>query len=263
MQITRPDDPLEGASDDLRDWLATQPRIKRWWTQQMIVTGCKNPFDHMPAGRPAKRSMTTDVSTGERIDTINPEGQKRSQSIVRSLRDNGWSFESIYTLVFHFRPKGTRWITDQWDPDYVFVRAWEQAAKPLKTLQPKTGEYRVESFITAHVWAYIRRNPGMGTKEMRRDWDILLPGMRGRKRNGAIDRARESLEADGLIRIEVQKFGKRAAYSFVDEATGEIIEHSETEADITRLVPVLDSTRRVAFRRLSSPRRAPLDEGVQ
>ena len=38
----------------------------------------------------------------------------------------------------------------------------------------------------AHVWAYIRRNPGKGTKGMRADWDVLPPGMSGRTRNGAM-----------------------------------------------------------------------------
>jgi hypothetical protein len=257
VKIARSGDPLEGASEALRDWLVTQPPIGRWWTVPMIVSGCANPYNEKRAGGPWKVSYETDVSTGERVPTVRPEGQQRSQSIIRSLRDAGWPFESIFTLVFHFRPKGTHWINDQWNPDFAFVRAWDQAGKPLGPLPRKTGEYFVSPFIVAHVWAYIRRNPGKGVKEMRADWDGLLPGMSGRTRNGAIDRAREALEADGLIEVRPAKFGKKAHYSVVERATGEIVEHPETSEEIDHLVPPLRSPRRVAFRRLSSPRLLP------
>ncbi|MGZ5374402.1 MAG: hypothetical protein ACXWDK_09035 [Aeromicrobium sp.] len=239
----RPIDPLQGASDVLAEFLATQP-ILRWWTLVMLIKGGPNPWNKKPARHPDKRTFKDDMSSGERIDVTDPASEQSFQSLMWGLKSAGWSITAAYYLVMYFHTPGTRWINSQPDPDREFTRSWLHADVSVGSLRasnkPKT-KFKVYEYITDHVWAYVLNHPGVGVKAMRADTVNLLPGARPGRRNGLIDAARAELLEKGLIRVELQKFGKKAHYSTVDKFTGEIVSSpvapEMTSADLDLLFP--------------------------
>ncbi len=233
----------------------------------MLATGAPNPWNRKAPRVHLKRSLVSDVSTGERVDVGDPIGEQAFQSIVWGIRSAGWSRDDAARLLLGSRGlQGTRWLNRQPNPIREFIRSWDHADISVRDLQArnKGAAFEVFPWLVEAVWAYVLNHPGVSVREMYRD-AALLPTVRASRRHGIIDAARKVLREDGRVRTEGGELGQRLAhFSTIDKFTGEVLEKAASDvsdADLDALVPVCSGARRVALMRVSHNPHPPHTRG--
>lgn len=136
----------------------------------------------------------------EQYVDVDVASRESTLSLIRHMRQAGWSEPDARRMMFRGPALGTAWFLAQRNPGAEFERCWLKAGIPaseLPALKPKKP-FKSLPADRKQVHEAIRKNPGL-------TYNGLIAhqcGVRGKYIDGRIKAAIKVLVSEGLIRIE-------------------------------------------------------------